>query len=1156
MKKISILLLILSSFNTIAQLAGDTIVVKAFKYGSNTRDTLLQFPNSNLSFEKIILKYNMRCKNALISNNSNPNQGCGEWDYSCNTFLVDSTKIENEPNTRSKYDISNFSGNTFSYTSLPLYDFYNYSLTPVTVNSIISENQYTLGTGNLATPNLLKSDEKSGKSQILYTAAELIAAGFSAGNINGILLNVLNNGGTVNFLKIGIQQSAQTALNSNSVSLSGFTTVYNSNFSFINGNNRVQFFTPFIWNGTSNLLIEFSFTNTNPSNPVILNGMLTPSITCLYARNNYALDVSAFGHVIINPALLTSINNELTVSFWAHGTASLLPANTSVIYGYGSNVNQRNLNIHLPWSDSNIYFDCGFSNGNFDRINSAATASVIGGQWNHWAFTKNSVTGTMKIYLNGALWASGSALTKPITLLNLILGKDQDLLNNYKGKLNELTIWNKELNLTDIQTWMNKPIDVTHPFYTNLLAYYKMNEGNGLTILDSKNNLSSNGSNLQWKYDRGNNLNKLFYQTSTRPNLVFLRGSYALTTTSISVKDSVLRNPNVVQEYSVVSNATVIPMTNDLINLASTTTLYEALPQNIYNGDTGILTGSIAVTPQGVITNTILNYFKRYPFYNELLSFVTPYGKGLDLGAKGKTWYYDVSDFAPLLKGSKRFLMALGGQNQEQMDIDFWFIVGTPPRNVIQFNQLWQGAARNGGASISSINNDTRFNSLTVPIPNLGVSFKMRSTITGHGSQGEFGQNGGVVSHYFNINGGANEFSWPITQICSTNPIIAQGGTWIYNRQGWCPGQTSLMKEYNITQFVSPGSSISLDYNCSNPTVANGDYRYIAAHQLVSYGNANFSNDASIIDVLSPSNKVLYSKTNPMCANPVILVKNTGSNVITELDIDYWNNNASSKESYHWSGNLNFMDTALISLPIGNLWQNGVLPSNNYFHVELKKVNALIDQYIHNNFYHTAFVLSDVISRSIVVEFKTNNNPFESTYRIVDDNGNGVSGNSNLIAANTIYSDSYLLDGCFKLIVEDAGGDGLQWWANTAQGSGYVKIKNALGAVLKSFPTDFGSRFEYSFTTFPYDFVSLNNTNFEQSIFVFPNPTRDNFQITGNNIQLSEINITDLLGRFFELPNVKNKDSINFDTSNLNPGVYLISIFKDSKKIIKKLVIY
>ena len=177
MKKIILLFIFALLINKIeAQQIGDTIVVKGFKYGSTTRDTTLNFPNSNLTFEKIILRYNMRCKNNLVSTQAAPNQGCGEWDYSCNTYIIDSSKIENALNTTPNYVISNFSGNTFSYTSQFLYDYYNFSQTNVVLNSILSENQYTVGTGNTPAPNILKSNEKSGKSQILYTAAELLAA--------------------------------------------------------------------------------------------------------------------------------------------------------------------------------------------------------------------------------------------------------------------------------------------------------------------------------------------------------------------------------------------------------------------------------------------------------------------------------------------------------------------------------------------------------------------------------------------------------------------------------------------------------------------------------------------------------------------------------------------------------------------------------------------------------------------------------------------------------------------------------------------------------------------------------------------------------------------------------------------------------------------
>lgn len=1152
---ISILAITFSS-NYLAQLPGDTIKVKAFKYGSTTRDTMLNFPGNNFTYEKIILKYNMRCKNALISNQTFPNQGCGEWDYSCNTYLVDSSKIEDALNTQPKYVISNFSGTNFNYTNQTPYDYYNFNQTNVAVNNIISETQYTLGTGVNPATNLLKSNEKSGKSQVLYTAAELISAGITAGNIDGLILNVANAGGGVNFLKVGVQQTTLATLNSASVTITGFTNVYNRNYSFTAGNNRIQFYTPFVWNGSSNLLFEFSFTNTNPTNPVIFNGAITASNMALYAKNNYALDLSALGHATLNTAMLGSINNEITVSFWAFGNSALMPSNTSLLYGYGTNPNQRSFNLHLPWSDNNIYFDCGNVGGNFDRINKLSAAADQGGQWNHWTFTKNAVTGDMKIYLNGTLWHSGTGYTKTISILGLILGKDKDFLNNYKGKINELTIWNKELTITDIQNWMNKSIDATHPFYANLLAYYKMNEGTGLTINDSKNNLISTGVNLQWTYDRGNQLTRTFSETNIRPNIVFVRGNYSLTTTTLTVKDSLARNPNVVQQYSITSNAGILPMTDDVVNLISTSNLFQSTPVNIYNGDTGVLTGTLAVSSQSTITLSNLSYFKRYPFFNEMTSFVTPYGKGLDLGALGKTWYFDVSDFAPILKGKKRFLMTLGGENQEQMDLDFWFIVGTPPRNVLEFNQLWQGAARAGGAGIASVNNNSRFPVLSVPILSNGQYFKLRSTITGHGAQGEFHQNGGIINHFFNVNGGPNEFTWPITEECGFNPVFPQGGTWLYDRQGWCPGQSSLLKEYNLTPHITPGTTVTLDYGCSNPPNPSGDYRFLVANQLITYGGANHNIDASIVDVLAPSNKVLYSRSNPVCANPLILVRNTGSTALTSIEIDYWLNNAQSRQTYTWTGNLAFMDTAKITLPIGSLWQNDPLVTGNKFNVELKKANAVPDQYTFNNYYSSPFNMSAKIPSQFSIEFRTNNYPQDNTYKIVDESGNVIFGASPLVSANTTYTDSYELNGCFKLIVTDATGDGLQWWANTSQGAGSVKIKNTVTTgTIKTFEPDFGNGFEYSFTAGEPVLPSALDDYFGTHLNLYPNPAHSKVVLESDALDKLQLRFTDILGHQIEIPTFTNNVRVEFNTESLNPGVYFIIISRNNTIMTKKVII-
>jgi hypothetical protein len=1135
-----------------SQNPGDTIVVKAFKYGSSTRDTLIQFPNNNLTYEKIIMKYNMRCKNGLVSNSNQPNLGCGEWDYSCNTFVVDSTRIEQNLNTAPSHIISNFTGTTFPYSNAPVFDYYNFLQTNVTLSSVVSETSTAIGTGTMAAPDILKSNERSGKTQILVTAAELTAAGFTAGNIDALLLNVANAGGGVNFFRVDVQHTLVSALSNTALTLTGFTNVYNQNYSFANGNNRIQFHSPFAWNGTDNLILQLSFTNTNPSNPIVFTGHTSVSNPCLFARNNYALDLSYNGHVVLNASALSAISTELTIGFWAYGDANLLPTNTSLLYGWGTNPNQRNLNLHHPWSNSNMYFDCGYSVGNYDRINKLASASEIAGQWNHWAFTKNTATGVMNIYLNGALWHTGTAKTKPIALMNLILGKDNNYLNNYKGKVNELCIFNKALAQADIQAWMNRSITPSHPNFANLLSYFKLNEGSGTSVTDAQNALTSPGTNLRWTYDRGLQLNRMFETSNVRPNISFLRGTYSMSTGTVIVKDSVIRPLTIISSYSITNNATVVPMAHDVVSLVTTTTAYSAAPVKIYDGDTGALTGTMAAVAQGTINISQLNYIRRFPFYNEIMSFVTPYGLGLNMGINGKTWFFDVSDFEPLLKGPKRFVMGMGGENQEQMDIDFWFIVGTPPRTVLNFNQLWQGAYRDGGAGINSVVNDIRFPILSVPTQSNAQQFKLRSTITGHGAEGEFQQNGGPITHFFNVNGGPNEFSWSANEECSFNVIYPQGGTWVYDRQGWCPGQASLTKMLDLTPHITPGNTVTLDYSCSNPQFVNGDYRYLVAHQMVSYGGPNHALDAAIEDVISPSTKVLYSRRNPICNNPIIVVRNTGNTIINDLEIHYWVNNASVKQTHYWSGSLAFMDTLSIELPKQLLWLNGVQQSGNVFHAEIVKVNTVADQYPQNNSFRSAFVIPETIPSLFSVEFRTNNLPTHQTYKIFDESGNVV-GQSNFTAANTTYLDNYELNGCYTFVVQDIGQDGLSWWANTSQGSGFVRFKNASGQIIKSFNADFGGGFQFNFTTDSPLSIEKQGS-LAAAINVYPNPASERFVVDGN-LEGAEVFVVDVLGKRVHVPYTSSKNRIEFNSSELKPGMYFIQITKGDDTAVKKIVV-
>ena len=114
MKKIlQLIFIFLLSTQLSAQNPGDTIVVQTFDYSSNTRDTIAYFPNNpNLTFEKIILSYNMRCKDNVVNTSGSVNNvGCGAWDYSCHTYIHDSTRVDSILPKQASHTISSFSGN-------------------------------------------------------------------------------------------------------------------------------------------------------------------------------------------------------------------------------------------------------------------------------------------------------------------------------------------------------------------------------------------------------------------------------------------------------------------------------------------------------------------------------------------------------------------------------------------------------------------------------------------------------------------------------------------------------------------------------------------------------------------------------------------------------------------------------------------------------------------------------------------------------------------------------------------------------------------------------------------------------------------------------------------------------------------------------------
>ena len=137
--------------------------------------------------------------------------------------------------------------------------------------------------------------------------------------------------------------------------------------------------------------------------------------------------------------------NELTFSVWNYG----IEAKTSSIIYLEDSGNHRMLNVHLPWNNRVVYFDKG--GNNYDRINKTATNVEYQG-WHHWAFTANASTGSMKIYLDSALWHSGTGHTKTFTNITGSVKKiGKSHLNQWhRGYISNLQLYKKELSQAEV----------------------------------------------------------------------------------------------------------------------------------------------------------------------------------------------------------------------------------------------------------------------------------------------------------------------------------------------------------------------------------------------------------------------------------------------------------------------------------------------------------------------------------------------------------------------------------------------------------------------------------------------------------------------------------------------------------------------------------
>ncbi|MEM6265023.1 MAG: LamG-like jellyroll fold domain-containing protein, partial [Bacteroidota bacterium] len=940
-----------------AQQARDTVWVSTFSFddpapASVYRGTY-EFPTDTSEFQKILMYYTLKCDVSTRADNF----PCGEWDYLTYTFVTDSAGVmDSTRRTINSYSlISGGSPDSLPFTYLPTYSYLSELQQSARYTATTQLDTARMGMGMMRSEDPLATNFLTSRAQYLWKAGELTTAGLAQGDITGLRLNLSKLGSDISQLTLRLKHTPKDSLTSTTYETSGFTQVYRLNTSFgQSGWKDLYFTTPFSWDGTSNVVVEFLFSRSALGTTHEVTADATPYQSGVVTRGDeYVLDFSQNSHVDIPQAAQTSItgNAPRTIEAWARARAF----NGGGLFQAGSTGSAgRDFSFRTMGSD-NLWRVQLWGAPDFD-----VTLPNSKDEWHHYAITYDG--NATRVFYDGQLIQQSN--------FNLNTGNFPIRLgrwagSRFDGQIDEVRVWNKALSATTIQNWMTRSIDATHPDYANLLAYLPINEGQGTMTADASGN-NHDGQLVglpAWRQMPAASLKLDWEATNIRPDVVFEQRVGTTVLDTFPALDSVpdapvqavlYQNPDMPQIIRHdAPNQPDVP-TDTLIVWRAKDVSY------VLNTQGQIVDSLPGVAPDSMLTRRTKLWFSNLVRY-EIARYITPYGINLDLGPEGTTWIFDVTDYAPLLHD---FVYLQAGNNQELLDLKFAMIKGTPPRDVLKISNIYDGSF-----SYASLLTDQNAPPVPLSLDPNGSMFRIKTRTSGHGfGSGENCAEFCRKTHSLSIDG-QQQFAWEVWRECATNPVFPQGGTWIYDRAGWCPGDEVETFDHELTPFVQPGQQVMVDYGVSQPAPSGPNGNYVLRTQLITYGPQNFEKDVALEDIIAPSNTDIYGRFNPICSNPVVKIRNRGKEKLTSVLITYGVKDGFKPCFYRWTGELEFLEEEEVELPLFN-W-TGAPANNPIFYAEVSYPNYVIDDYDKNNRMEVPFTIPPQYRPGTVIEVRT-----------------------------------------------------------------------------------------------------------------------------------------------------------------------------------------
>lgn len=525
----------------------------------------------------------------------------------------------------------------------------------------------------------------------------------------------------------------------------------------------------------------------------------------------------------------------------------------------------------------------------------------------------------------------------------------------------------------------------------------------------------------------------------------------------------------------------------------------------------------------------------------EIGRMLTPYGSIYNKGWSWK-WEVDVTDFAPFLRDSVEIEYVHSGYEAATvgwaLTIDFEIISGPSVVVPLGISPLW-----NRGYKYGNPKEKIEDNLLPVSyksLPGTAIN-RIRIQHTGHGMDKPRGcsefcsrwrdlkLDGQLVDH---------RNMW---KDCGANPLYPQGGTWVYDRAYWCPGDLQVPDVIDVP-VKSGNHKLSLEmepYVATENIQANEDISSYLFH----YSSPVQKVDVAIDQILVPNDEQQFYRLNPACFNPHFIIRNLGSENLKTVTVTY-GTDGFPKQVYQWKGDLKFNQTAEIIIP-GELQMK---EGQNSYTVKLTKPNGRKDGWMGDNELTTTFWSPVVMPTNFVLQFLTNNKPKDNQILLIGANNDTIFRHlPQNLEPNTLYTETInLKEGMYELCLTDSVGDGLEFWAEPQNGDGNLRMFDMKGNLIHAFESDCGNGEKLAFRASPAFIADTTQAKYAFSLYprLVTKGTELDVVSNRNSNMLVQITVDGKIWEKHEYPNIKN-GSYSYNLSNLPTGRIVLEVFMD-----------